>query len=181
MNGHTPISIESAGRLERSFEVLVYYVTALVVFSSYLPLGLPVNHTLINIIALLTVIFAAIAYRILPVEYHNGFFNYTFELKSFVLIIFDIIFASLIIGATGGGDGPYVFLYAFLIMAATLMLHAIHIYILIPITLITLVIADYIAHPGSTLEPRILINVGMLILLYWLSIVIVKRKRGEWI
>lgn len=181
MDGHTPISIETARRLERSFEVLVYYVTALVVFSSYLPLGLPINHTLINIVAVITVIFAGISYRILPIEYHNGLINYTFELKSFVLIVCDIIFASLIVGATGGGDGPYIFLYAFLIMAATLMLHAIHIYILIPITMITLVMADYIAHPGSTLEPRILINVGMLILLYWLSIIIVKRKRGEWI
>lgn len=181
MDGHIPISIESAKRLERSFEVVVYYVVALVVFSSYLPIGLTINHTLINIAALMAVILAAVAYRILPIEYHDGFFNYTFEIKSFFIIVCDLIFAALIIGGSGGGDGPYILLYAFLIMSAALMLHAIHMYILIPITMITLVTADYIAHPNNTLEPRILINVGMLILLYWLAIIIVKIKRGEWI
>lgn len=181
MDGHTPISIETARKLERSYEVVVYYVTALVVFSSYLPLGLPINHALINVVAAITILLAIVAYRILPIEHHNTVFNYTFELKSFVIIVCDLILTSLVVGGSGGGDGPYILLYAFLIMAAALMLHAIHMYILIPITMITLVMADYIAHPGNTLEPRILINVGMLSLLFWMSIVIVKFKKGEWI
>lgn len=181
MDGHIPISIESARKLERSFEVVLYYVVALVILTSYLPLGLAINHAIINIVALTTVLLSVVAYRILPIEYHDGLASYTFEIKSFVIIIFDLIFTAFVIGATGGGDGPYIFLYAFLILAASLMLHAIHMYILIPITLISLVIADYISHPENTLQPRLLINLGMLILLYWLAIIIVKRKRGEWI
>jgi len=176
MNEHIPIPAENARALERSLEVVVYYVTVLSLLLSYLPLGVTVNHTLFNIAAILTVIGGVIAYRILPVQGFGPGLRYTFELKSFAVIVMDIILAGLVVGATGGGDSPFILLYAFLVMASALLLHSIHLYILIPVTLISLVIAECIAHPTDLISPRILVSSVLLCMMYWIGLIIIKRR-----
>jgi len=108
-------------RLERKFEVVLYYVVVVTIGISYLPLDFAVNHLVINVLAIISLIFGIIGYRLLPTE-HTGRIFYTFSAKSLVIIMFDLLIITLLISFSGAAHSPFYLLYIFPILAASILL-----------------------------------------------------------
>lgn len=170
---------EERQKLERYFEVLLYYVVIFALIVSYLPIGVVVNHAIVNVMSMLAFFSGVIGYRLMPVE-SKGPIPYNFEIKSLVIGALDVLFTSVIIGATGGGYSPFILLYAFPIMTAALLLRPIHIFIEMGLFLLSVIVLPAILLPGF-LTYRFISFVILISMSYLLTLVLVadRQKRAK--
>lgn len=170
----TDITAAERQRLERYFEVLLYYVGVFVLIISYLPIGVVVDHRVINIMVMLAVIIGIVSYRLLPPE-SSGPIKYNFEQKSLIIGSSDILFASIILAASGGSYSPFLFLYVFPILAAALLLRQVHIYIEMSVFVLSLFGATYLLG-SSALNYRIFADLILILMSFLLVLVLVNDR-----
>src|SRR5680860_872846 len=103
--GHTQI--------ERYFEVILYYVLFFVIVMSYLPMGVEMNHVVLNLMVFGGLVSGIVGYRFIPLEKKTGLIRFTFEQKNFLLGSADVAFVNVAVAASGAAYSPFYFIHLF--------------------------------------------------------------------
>lgn len=162
-------------QIERYFEVILYYVLFFAIVMSYLPMGVLMNHTILNIMVVIGLFVGVVGYRFLPLDKSTGVFRYTFEQKSFFLGVADVFFTSVAIAASGGPYSPFYIVYLFPILSASLLLRPRYLYLEMGIFLVSYYGAFMIFGSGP-LNFRF-VSLSILILMTYLLALILINER----
>src|SRR3990167_2826896 len=119
-----PEETERLKKHEKFFEWVTWLILIVSYAITFLPLGLPIYRTGINLVFTIVSLTTFIAYRIFPFEKRTGILKYTYKQKGFQIQISDHVFASAVILFSGGIDSPFWFIYLLALIAGAMYLPA---------------------------------------------------------
>ena len=119
-----PEEAERLRKHEKFFEWVTWFILIVSYAITFLPLGLPIHRTGINLVFIIVSLTTFIAYRVLLFEKRTGFLKYTYKQKGFQIQISDHLFASSVILFSGGIDSPFWFVYLLALIAGAMYLPA---------------------------------------------------------
>lgn len=119
-----PEETERLKKHEKFFEWVTWFILIVSYSIAFLPLGLPIHRTGMNIVFAIVSLTTFITYRLLPFEKRTGFLKYTYKQKGFQIQVSDHIFASVVILFSGGINSPFWFIYLLALIAGAMYLPA---------------------------------------------------------
>jgi len=119
-----PEETERLKKHERFFEWVTWFILIVSYSFSFLPLGLPIYRTGMNVVFAVVAITTLLTYRFFPFEKRVGLFKYSYKQKGFLIQLSDHIFASIVILFSGGIHSPFWFIYLLALIAGAMYLPA---------------------------------------------------------